>query len=191
MLYFPVLSQPNTFVLAAKNMYNFTPNHPNRLCLHLPNPQQQCQPPPPPPPPPPASSCLPPLQNLTQTMLGQNGQFTSPANTGPLRPPDNRWQVQHYHCGPSRPNPNSIPLPQPQTLYQYGFIPNPPFQIQPTGQPTNPNNEYAASQSWSWIIPAQLECHQNSGYGNKMHVNLYIIPTIFLTLQTPQNMTSS
>ena len=81
MLYFPVLGQPNTFVLAAKNMHNFTPNHPNRSCSYPPNPQQHRQQPPPPPP---------PFQNLTQTMLDQNGWFSGPANTSPSRPPDNR-----------------------------------------------------------------------------------------------------
>ena len=37
MLYFPVLSQPNTFVLAAKNTHT-SPNYSNRLCTYPPNP---------------------------------------------------------------------------------------------------------------------------------------------------------
>ena len=82
MLYFPVLSQPNTFILAAKNMHAFTPNYPNRPRTYPPNPQQQCQPPPPLPP---ASSWPSLFQNFMQTTIGQNSQFTSPANTGPPR----------------------------------------------------------------------------------------------------------
>ena len=79
-------------------------------------------------------------------MLGPNGQLAitsntnNSANAGPTRPSDNRWNVQNYRCGPPHPNPNNILLPQPQTLFQYSFVPNPPTQFQPVNQFLNPDD---------------------------------------------------
>ena len=94
----------------------------------------------------------PPQQRLTQTMLGPNGQLANTSNTnnnanaGPSRPSDNRWNIQNYQHGPPRPNPNNIPLLQSQTLFQYGFVPNPPTQFQPVSQFFNPNDY--ANEAW-------------------------------------------
>ena len=153
MPYFPILGQPNTFVLAAKNTHVPTANYSNcpRPIPNTLNPPPQCQNPAQPPPPP-NNQCAPPQQRLTQTMLGPNRQLDNTSNTNnnanasPSRPSDNRWNIQNYRCGPPRPNPNNIPLPQSQTLFQYGFVPNPPTQFQPVSQFFNPDNY--ANEAW-------------------------------------------
>lgn len=81
-------------------------------------------------------------------MLEPNSQLANTNNSantnviaGPLRPSDNGWQTQNHCCGPSCPNPNNIPLlqPQPQTLFHYGFVPN-ATQLQPVNNFFNPGD---------------------------------------------------
>ena len=73
----------------------------------------------------------PPTQTITPTPAPQGLQTTDGTSKT---------------TGPPHPNPNNIPLPQSQTLFQYGFVPNPPTQFQPVNQFFNPNNY--ANEAW-------------------------------------------
>lgn len=151
--YFPILGQPSTFALAAKNVHRSLPNFSNHPNPTTANPQQHNQQPPPqhqtPHPPLPSNprSQLP--ARLTQTTIGQNGQIIAPltnVQAGPSRQADNGWQTQSYRRGPPQTNANSIPLPQAQTLDHHGFVRNPPSQFQSVGRFFNA--EDYAGQSW-------------------------------------------
>ena len=200
MPYFLISGQPSTFALAAKPIHTHSTNYSNcpQPQTNLSNSQQQQQQHQNQPPPPQTSNTLLTSQhNLQQTTLDQrNNSANQPsaiinANASPSRPTDNGWQTQHRHREATRLNPNNIPLSwpssQPQTLFQYGFVPNPPTQFQPVSQFYNAN-DFAPGASWQWITHAQLECQQTSESGSRMHVNLHEILTIFLILQIPQNL---
>ena len=183
MLYFPIPGQPSTFVLAAKPIHNPTTNYTNQPQPQTSVPiiqqqQQQHQNQPPPPSSPAANTCLPLQCNLQQSTLTHN----TSTNTGPFRPAKSGWQTQQHCHGVNGQNPNNIPLLQPpppsQTLFQYGFIPNPPSQFQPVSSLYNTNN-YNSGEGWQWIIQAQLEHWQTSESGNRTHKIPCKILTIF------------
>ena len=160
MPYFPISGQPSTFALVAKPIHTHSTNYSNcpQPQTNLSNVQQQQQQHQNQPPPPQTSNTLLTSQhNLQQTTLDQrNNSANQPstiinANADPSRPTNNGWQTQHRRQEVTRPNPNNIPLSQPssqpQTLFQYGFVPNPPTQFQPVSQFYNAN-DFAPGTGW-------------------------------------------
>ena len=145
MPHFPILGQPSMFILVAKLIHNPTTNYTNQPQPKTSIPviqqqQQQHQIQPPPPPPPEANTCPPLQHNLQQSTLTHN----TSTNAGPFRPAESGLQTQQHCCGMNRQNPNNIPLSQPpppsQTLFQYGFVPNPLSWFQPVSTLYNVNN---------------------------------------------------